>query len=182
MDFVKILDQLEDTYYEDPEAHRAETLRKLLDIHMEIEDQDALNRFSVLVSSRFGGIYIPYLFWDKLASFLEAEEERAYLQQIIAAFTESDFEEEEQRKMKPLLITYVAKEKQFEIDKLKTLVIDKAHPTVKEYFQKLISFVRKNVRSTEMYCEKFEILKEIEPNFDIFSLPITQLKEKFQRV
>ncbi|RMG23741.1 MAG: hypothetical protein D6730_13895 [Bacteroidetes bacterium] len=182
MDLVKILDQLEDKYYEDPENQKAAVIAELLDLHMSIDDEDTLNRFCVLVAPRCGGIYIPYIFWDKLAAFLESEDQRAFLQEIISAFTQSDFEEEEQRKMKPLLITYMANEKQFEIDKLKTLIIDKAHPTVREYFNKLINFVRKNVRSTKMYSEKFEILKDIEPNFELLSLPITQLKEKFQRV
>lgn len=182
MDLVKIFDELEDSYYEDPDGKKTETIAQLLDVHMSIEDEDSINRFCVLVSDRFGGIYIPYVFWDKLAGFLESPDERAYLQEIISAFTKGDFEEEEQKKLKPLLITYMAHEKQFEIDKLNTLVISKAHPAVREYFQKLINFVRKNTRATQMYKEKFNLLKDIEPNFKILSKPITQLKEEFQGV
>ncbi len=181
LDFVEKFDELEDRFYADPDGTKESIIKELLTIHMAIEDEDTLNRFSILVSSRCGGIYIPYVFWDKLAGFLTSPDERAYLQEIINAFTQGDFEEEEQRKMKPLLITYVANEKEFEINKLFTLIIEKAHPTVKEYFSKLITFVQKNVRSTQMYKDKFDMLKNVAPDFSLMSLPISQLREKFQR-
>lgn len=181
MDIHKVLDELEEKYYGDW-AENKETLFAELDkIHREISpDRDLLNRFIVQINDRFGGAYIPFVFWDKLAEFLSKPEQRTYLYEIIKAFANSDFDEEEQKRMKPLLITYFANEKQFEIDKIHTLVIDKAHPSVKEYFFKLFNFVRKNQRSTEMYCNKFMLLKNIHPDFEMMAMPITQLKDQLQ--
>lgn len=182
MDIAKLLDDLEEKFEDqDPDDVRAEIVKELTEIHLEAgEAEDTFNRFIVQVSDRFGGIYIPYIFWDKLSEFLELPEQRAYLFQIFKSFANSNFYEEEQKRMKPLIITYFAKERTFEVDKLKVLVFDKAHPTVKEYFYKLYNFVGKNKRSTDMYCDKFDLLKNIHPNFDLMSLPITQLKDRFE--
>ena len=180
MDIVKELDALEDQFsIDDIDEQKEELIQKIQELHLvAMEDPDTLNRFTVHSSGRFGGIFIPYLFWIKLADFIEDQQERHFLQDLIKAFANSDFAEEEQKMMKPLVITYIAKEKSFEIDKLQTLVIEKSHPQVREYFQKLIAFVDKNQRSTEMYCEKFMLLRELAPNFKLMSLPITQLKEQ----
>jgi hypothetical protein len=181
MDMNKELDELEEKFYgewgEDKDMLRSE----LDKIHRKVTaDRDALNRFIVQIKDRFGGAYIPYVFWDKLAEFLAKPEQRTYLYELIKSFTNSDFDEAEQKKMKPLLITYFANEKQFEIDKVHTLVVDKAHPSVRDYFYKLFNFVRKNQRSTEMYCDKFLLLKNIYPDFDMMDMPITQLRDQLQ--
>ena len=183
MEIAKLLDKIEDKFEgEDFEEHREDIVAELTNLHHESgEDEDNFNRFLVQVATRFGGVYIPYLFWDKLSEFMENPDQRIYLYQLVKSFSESDFYELEQKRMKSLLITYIAKEKQFEIDKLRALILDKAHPTVKEYFMKLSTFVEKNQKSTSMYCEKFDLLKDIHPNFDLMDLPVTQIKEKFQR-
>lgn len=181
MNIHQVLDELEEKYYGEWEEDKDMLISALDTIHREITaDRDALNRFIVQVNDRFGGAYIPHVFWDKLAEFLSMPEQRTYLYEMIKAFTNSDFDEEEQKKMKPLLITYFANEKQFEIDKIHTLVVDKAHPAVKDYFYKLFNFVRKNQRATEMYRDKFTLLKNIHPDFEVMDMPITQLREHVQ--
>jgi hypothetical protein len=179
MDLVKSLEKLEDQYYGDWEEDKELLIRDLTNLHMEAgEDEDSFNRFLVQTAERFGGAYIPYLFWDKLSYFLDVPQERHYLQELIRAFVESSFEEEEQKKMKLLLVTYFAKEKDFEVDKIRALILDKAHPDVRDYFNKLISFVNKNAKATEIYCQKFDLLKTVHPNFKLLGLPLSQLKEK----
>ncbi|MEM7370822.1 MAG: hypothetical protein AAF587_19565 [Bacteroidota bacterium] len=183
MDIVKELERLEDSFYGDWEEDKAPLIKELLVIHAKAgEDEDLFNRFLVQTADRFGGVYIPYLFWDKLSYFLEVPEERTWIQKLIESFVDSNFEEEEQKKMKLLLVTYFAKEKDFEVDKIRALILDKAHPDVKEYFQKLISFVKKNAKATEIYCDKFGMLKDVLPDFDLLSLPVTQLKERLAGV
>ncbi len=181
MDFVAELEKLEDKFFGDWEEEKAPLIKELKVLHTEAgEDEDGFNRFLVQSAERFGGTYIPYLFWDKLSYFDENPDERIYLHELLRAFSVSNFEEEEQKLMKPLLVTYFSKEKDFEINKLKAKVIEKAHPEVKEYFQKLLSFVEKNKNATEMYREKFDMLKEFYPDFELLNLPITQLKEKLR--
>jgi hypothetical protein len=180
MDIVQELEQLEDKFYGEWDEAREPLVQALTDHHIKVvDDRDGFNRFLVQTAERFGGIYIPYLFWQKLGEFLETPEERAYLQELIKTFIESNFEEEEQRKLKPLLVVYFAKEKDFEVDKVRAQYLDRAHPEVREYFQKLLTFVKRNEKATNMYIEKFEMLREAFPDFELLNLPITQLKEKF---
>lgn len=181
MDFVAELEKLEDLFFGEWEEGKEPLIAELKKLHAAAgEDDDEFNRFLVQSAERYGGAYIPYLFWDKLSYFYETPEERIYLQELLRAFSVSNFEDEEQKLMKPLLVTYFSQEKDFELNKLKAKVIDKAHPEVKEYFMKLMSFVEKNKKATEMYAEKFDMLKAFHPDFDLLNLPITQLKEKLK--
>ena len=78
---------------------------------------------------------------------------------------------------RPLLITYFAMEREFEVNKLITLVVEKAHPSVIEYFKKVQNFVLKNKTSVDMYIEKFNMLKDYAPNFEMLRMPVSKLKE-----
>lgn len=181
MDFIKQLQKLEDKFYGEWEEDRDVLVSELSKLHKEASaDPDTFSKFLVHSADMFGGIYLPYLFWEKLSQFMKAEEQRTYLQDLMIKFSNSNFEEVEQSRMKPLLVVYFAKEKEFEINKIRAKVIDKAHPEVKEYYHRLLSFTEKNQKATNMYCEKFELLSEIHPNFELMALPITQLKEKLQ--
>ncbi len=183
MDIVDQLQNLEDKFYGEWEENREQLVAALTNLHLEAaEDQGKFSRFLVQTADRFGGIYIPYLFWDKLAYFLHAEEQRSYLQDLMVKFANSNFEPEEQSKMKLLLVVYFAKEKEFEINKIRAKIIEKSHPEVKEYYLKLLNFTEKNQKATDMYCEKFELLKGIHPDFDLIGLPITQVRERLEEV
>ncbi|MEO1216239.1 MAG: hypothetical protein AAFY45_22055 [Bacteroidota bacterium] len=179
MDIVKELEKLEDKYYGEWEEDKGPLIEEMTKLHMSVgEDEDSFNRFLVQTAERFGGSYIPYLFWDKLSYFIDTPEERYYIQELIKAFANSNFDDDEQRMLKPLLVTYFAKEKVFEINKLRAMLIDKAHPEVREYFMNLLNFIEKNQKATEMYCEKFELLKTVHPDFSLLRLPISELREK----
>ncbi|TAE48078.1 MAG: hypothetical protein EAZ89_15935 [Bacteroidetes bacterium] len=181
MDIVNQLDDLETLYYGDWEENKEKLLSALMELHLEAgQDENTFNRFLVEASGRFGGAYIPYLFWDKLSYYLDSAPERAYLQKLIQDFVEADFDEEEQKKMKPLLVTYFAREKDFEIGKIRYMLLEKAHPMIQEYFEKLLTFVNKNQKATDMYVEKFLMLRSIYPDFGLLNLPITQLKDKLK--
>ncbi|MEM6632158.1 MAG: hypothetical protein AAF694_20950 [Bacteroidota bacterium] len=180
MDIQKELDKLEDSYkMEEWEDKKEEIIAALFELHMKAAtEEEVLNRFTVLSAERFGGIYIPYLFWVKLSDFLEYELDRSYLYNLLTAFSNSDFGEDEQRLLKPLVIVYFSREKEFEINKFFTLAMDDVHPNVKEYFQKLYKFRERNARSTKMYCDKFELLRELQPDFSLMNTPLSELKEK----
>ncbi len=184
MDIVARLNDLEDKYPDlEIEGAKAALIEDLSALHQEaMNDRDDLSRFTVQAAERFGGAYIPYLFWDRLALFFDDPFERDYLFQLISALASSNFEEEEQRLMKPLLITYFAVEKEFERDKIHAQIADKAHPAVRDYLIKLFTFVEKNQRATDMYREKFEMLRSLLPSFDLLQMPITQLREQLEGV
>lgn len=179
MDLVKQLDALEAQFYGEWEEERAPLVAAIQPLHVESEfDEDSRNAFTLRVMNRFGGAYIPYLFWRSLGRFMDdANSERGYIQEILKAFALSNFEEVEQQKMKSLLVTYFSLEKGFELNKIEAKYLTKVHPDVTAYFSHLREFTEKNTSSTEMYQEKFELVKEVFPDFDILSRPITQLRE-----
>ena len=116
--------------------------------------------------------------WVELAQFTADHGNREQMFAIVEAFVNSGFEEEERKKMKSLLITYIAIEREFEVNKIFTLIVDKSHPSVQEFFRKVQTFVAKNKTSVDMYLEKFHMLKHNYPDFDLFALPLIKLKEQ----
>lgn len=182
MDIVALLNAIEDKYVENElEEIREKAVEEITELHQQVVEKkpEELDRFLLLSAGVLGGVYIPYVFWYKLGEFYDGDEIQArdFLQKLIQMFTLSNFEEEERRMIKSLLIAYLSREKEFEIDKIRTLIIDKTHKDVKDYFYKLFSFVEKNSKATVMYCEKFKLLKDYAPNFELLGYPVSKLKE-----
>lgn len=175
----QLISRIEENAGPDLDDNRDQILDDLKQLCLDLKAKgpDEYRMFRNQVLDVYGGIYIPYIFWMELAGFFHNVNHRTILFEVIQAFCFSNFEEEERRKMKPLLITYFANEKEFEMDKIQSLIIDKAHPSVREYFQKITSFVTKNKNSTGAYLEKFKILMEDYPDFELLSLPVSKLKE-----
>jgi|GEM_PF-1311222 len=176
---------LEDWYYGDLEEEKEPLIQEVDKIYQVVKDNGSdsvYNRFFVAVVDKFGGTYIPYLFWDNLNTFWSVEREgRPYLYNCLEAFAfRSDFDPEDQQKLKPLLIAYFAKEKSFEVNKIKSLIADKAHPKVREYFMRMMRFVEKNQKATKVFYEKFEMLLGKGPRFDLLDLPLVYLKEQLE--
>jgi len=184
MSLAETLDALDEKYYSDSDEERDAVIEALTEMHETSlgEGMDEFRQFSDEAMSRCGGVYIPYLMWSEMANYLEDNDQRDHLFKLIQAFSDSDFEEPETKKMKTLLITYFAVEKEFEINKVVSLIVDKAHPSVQEFFRKVLNFVEKNKTSVDMYVEKFNMLKEYAPNFDLMRLPISRLKEQLEGV
>jgi hypothetical protein len=177
MDIAPKLDQLEEKFAGEWSENRETIIKYMTPLHKKMleESSETFHRFVTEVGPRFGGVYIPFLFWSLLSRFYEDPDERIYVQKMIEYFANSDFEEEDQRKMKSMLIVYFKLEKEFELDKLIALVLGKSHLSVQEYFQKLLSFVDKNQSATQMYCEKFDLLRFKFPDFELMAKPLTQL-------
>ncbi len=180
MNIIDRLDEIEEKYADTLEETHEAAVSEIIALHNELmeENPEELDRFTILSADILGGIYLPFLFWYKLGEFYDGyDESRIFIHELIKIFSESSFEEEEQKRMKSLLVAYFAREKEFEIDKLKVLVFDKSHHTVREYFNKLLQFSKKNQQATKVYCDKFEILKEYQPNFELLQKPLTKLQE-----
>ncbi len=180
MSLAKTLAQLEERYYDELEEDRDAVIEELAVLHKEAL-QKGLPEFRAFATEAMavcGGVYIPYIMWVELAQFIGDQGNRERLFAIVDAFVNSGFEEEERKKMKSLLITYFAIEREFEVNKIMTLVVDKSHPSVQEFFRKVQTFVLKNKTSVDMYIEKFQMLKGSYPNFELLSLPLIKLKEQ----
>lgn len=180
MDILEKLNEIEEKYAESIDDTRNEAIAEIAAFHQQVveDEPEEVDRFIIMAADVLGGIYLPHLFWYKLGEYYDGNQDaRIFLQELIKIFTESNFEEDEQKRIKSLLIAYMAKEKEFELDKIRTLIVEKTHHTVRHYFYKLFDFVEKNKKATEMYCEKFALLKDYQPNFDLLGLPVTKLKE-----
>jgi len=115
--------------------------------------------------------------WTELSHYIDEPASRQHIFSLVQSFVDSDFEDVEKKRMKALLITYFAMEREFELSKVHNLIVQKSHPTVQEYFRKVQNFVTKNKTSVEMYIEKFKMLREYAPSFDLLRMPISKLKE-----
>ena len=100
MSLAKTLAQLEERYYDKLEEDRDAVIKELAVLH-----QDALKKgiaefrtFSAEAMQVCGGVYIPYIMWVELAQFIGDQGSREQLFGILAAFVNSDFEEEENQK------------------------------------------------------------------------------------
>lgn len=173
------MEQLEERYYNEWEESRDAAVAELSVLH-----NDALSKgieefraFSDAAKNICGGVYLPYILWVELAEFVNSPTNRERIYGLIQTFVDSGFEEEERSKMKSLLITYFALEREFEVNKVMTLIVEKSHPSVQEFFRKVQNFVLKNKTSVDMYIEKFQMLKDYEPNFEMLRMPVSKLKE-----
>lgn len=140
------------------------------------DDADAAALFSRLAAEVAGGVYIPYLFWVALHRFLKTEGQREVIAELFAAFGRSNFDEATQLQLKPLAVVYFMHEKEFEVDRLKSRVIQKLHPTVQEFFQKTLEFVEKNRKSAIAYQQKFALVGAEFPDFERFNQPLAHLE------
>jgi hypothetical protein len=179
MSLAKTLAELEERYYDELEEDRDAVINELAPLHEAALKKGIaeFRKFSAEAMGICGGVYIPYIMWVELGQFMDKQDNRTQLFAIMEAFVNSGFEEEERKKMKSLLITYVAIEREFEVNKIITLIVEKAHPAVQEFFKKVQNFVAKNKTSVDMYIEKFGMLKDSYPNFDLLALPLIKLKD-----
>ena len=179
MSLEELLEQVEEKYYGEWEEKRAPVVEVLIPIQTEAlsEGTEEFHKFSDKVMDTCGGIYTPYLMWVELSNFIDDPENRDRIHIIIQAFVDSGFELEESKKMKSLLITYFAQEKEFEVNKVKALIVEKSHPDVQEYFRKIQNFVAKNKTSVDMYINKFNMIRKFTPDFDLIRMPVIKLKE-----
>jgi hypothetical protein len=179
MDLEEVLNDVNDNYYQSGEENKEETIQTLLEIQQAVaEDAELADEFRQYVITICGGIFIPYVLWYEIYRFLENPNERSFIFEIIKAYVNSDFGEEERRLMKPLLMVYFAKEKIFEIDRIKAFILSKAHKSVQQYFNDILKFIEKNSHSVETLITKMKLLKGRPPEFELLRLPISQLKEQ----
>ena len=172
------LDQIEANYAESEDVDAA--IEALAGLHRSLlDDPELLETFRLNALSAASGHYLPHLLWVALAQFdAEAEAQRKKIFDICQALADSDFDERLQAAIKPLMVVYFSKEKEFEIDRVHSRVVDGAHPKVKEWFDKAIAFVQKNSHSAQAYVHKFNLLKARFPDFDRFNMPVARLEEE----
>ena len=171
------LDAINAAYYESEDKEAAIEALQALHVPL-LRKPDELRPFVHQAARVAGGTYLPYLFWIELVKFMDGKGDSELLYDLVLAFTESDFDEEDLHKIKPLLVVYFAKERVFQIDRIKAQIVEKSHPSVRDFFYDLYKFVETNHVSTQTYHTKLVMLKKYFPDFERFELPIPQLEEE----
>lgn len=179
MNIQEQLELINQEYYKADGENKAQVIEALKKIHVALlRNPEELKTFIHSVIRLCGGCYIPYVFWLELVKFIDGNGDSALVYQIIEAFCQSDFEEEELHKMKPLLVIYFSREREFEQDRIKAYIVDHSHKTVREYFAMLYRFVAHNTHSVQAYTQKLHLLKRFYPNFELFDLSVQELEAK----
>ncbi len=172
------LDAIEAQYAETEDVDAA--IEALATLHRTLlDDPELLETFRLNALTACNGHYLPHLLWVALGQFdTDAEVQRKKIFEVCQALADSDFDERLQGAIKPLMVVYFSKEKEFEIDRVHSRVVDGAHPKVKEWFDKAISFVQRNSHAAQAYVHKFNLLKDRFPDFDRFNMPVARLEEE----
>jgi hypothetical protein len=180
MSMEKEIEKLHKAYEAAEGDNREETIAALASLHATADKGDAKVRqaFYTAASQACGGCYVPYLFWTALARFYETPDTRTELADLLHAFVAGDFEAQDLQLMKPLIVVYFAKEKPFEVDKLRAKLLTGAHPSVKTYFDTLAAFIENNKVAVQTYRDKFALVRDRRPDFELFSQPLTRLEEE----
>lgn len=179
MNWEDQLQDIEDQYYAQDEEKTA-AHQQLMELHRQLFGTPEEEDFIADAQHICGGVYLPELFWRRLAQFMaeSGTAQRQSVHELFQSLVDSDFDENLLLRFKPLATVYMASEKQFEIDRLEAQVFADTHPQVKEYFTKLSQFGTKNPHVVEAYRRKFSLVREEFPDFGRFDLPVNQLEEE----
>lgn len=181
MTFEEQLEAIENAYFDADEENRDDVIDALKTIHkqvLKLKPDDALE-YKRELAGACGGLMIPYLFWFELIRFLDQADNSELIQELLAKFATSNFEELEQKYLKPLVAIYFSKETEFQLDKFDSRVVNTAHPEVQQYFRRLLKFVHStNQASLDAYQQKLSLLKPYYPDFEMFNQPISRLREE----
>jgi hypothetical protein len=171
------LEALNTAFYEADGENRDEIVAHIKALHTAaLKQPEHLPAFKELAPTVAGGAYIPYLIWMELAAIVDGRGDRDYWMKLIKALADSDFEPETLRQVRPLLVIYYRKERDFERAKMETHIVNSAHPQVREFFAKVRGFSEQNPTTAKAYLDKFMLLKPFFPNFTLFELPVQELE------
>jgi len=175
------LQNIYDKYLASEGEDKAGAIQALKMIHVPLlrGNPEVLSEFIFDAIRICGGTYIPFIFWMELIKLLEGRPDRELIYEIIQEFVNSDFDETECVRMKPLLIIYFTVETQFQVDKIKAYIVAKSHPSVIQYFQQYVyRAIEKTPKVVEAYRQKLWRLKGYYPNFEMLDMPTSLLEQK----
>lgn len=180
MAYADQLEKLTDAFYEAEGENREEMIAQLQQLHQEAlsAGEETYAVFRTEAAKAIGGAYLPHLVWVELAKLVNGSPDRPALLALFNAFSDSDFEEPTQFEMKPLVTTYFALESDFEVGRFRALVRAKAHPTVQEWYDKHLNFQETAPAAVSAYRQKFFLLKDRFPDFELYGLPVQELEEQ----
>ena len=181
MDIKGQLEELDKLYYEHEGEIYDDVVASMRHLHAEaMQDPDTFVEFLQDVPHVCGGAYIPHLYWIELSRMGTEHEDKDEMQRLLIAFTESDFEGKLLTQMKPLVAIFGSQASDFEVNRMQSKVLTKAHPSVKEWFKKHLHFETTSPGALKAYEEKFKLLKHYFPNFPLFELPLDEIHEQLE--
>lgn len=157
-----------------------EALAQLEALHQEVlEDPDARTSFEQEAPRVADGLYIPHLFWMYLAAFRqEPALYRPFLEYLLQLFVQQPSSPSVEKRLRPLLCIYLSEESPFYVEKLWDFFQRHARVEKYEYMEAVRKFIERNPNTVEVFRKKFNLLGEYFPDFELFSLPLPQLRQE----
>lgn len=162
----------------DPQTLVAE-LEALHEELMQASDDETRADFEREVLHIANGIYLPHIFWMYLAPFLDKaqrETYRPFLEYILQVYAQLPCSSFVDKRMRPLLYVYLTEEAPFYVDKLNAFLGKYAHPDKQALFQEVRAFIQRNPNTVRIFREKFRLLKDYVPDFDMLAMPLPTLR------
>lgn len=142
-----------------------------------LEDNEARSEFEREVLKVADGLYLPHIFWIYLAAFLgDKEVYRPFLEYVLQVYAQLPPSPFVDKRIRPLLCVYFTNETPFYTDKLEAFLHRYAHPEKRSLVQDIRSYIQRNPSTVRIFQQKFALLKDYLPNFEMFSMPLTELR------
>lgn len=159
-----------------------EALAQLEALHQEVlDDPEARTLFEQEAPKVAEGLYIPHLFWTYLAAFRQDPATyRPFLEYLLQLFVQQPPSPFVEKRLRPLLCVYLSEESPFYVERLWDFFQRHALPEKYEYMEAVKNFITRNPNTVEVFRKKFDLVGEYFPDFELFSLPLPQLRQELE--
>ncbi len=159
-----------------------EALAQLEALHQEVlENPEARRTFEQEAPKVADGLYLPHLFWMYLAAFRrDPASYRPFLEYLLQLFVQQPSSPAVEKRLRPLLCIYLSEESPFYIEKLWDFFQRHARVEKYEYMESVKSFIARNPNTVQIFRKKFELVGDYFPDFELFSLPLPQLRQELE--
>lgn len=153
-------------------------IARLEALHEEVSQDDQLRaEFEREVLRVADGVYLPHMFWIYLGGFLQDKEAyRPFLEYILQVYVQLPPSPFVDKRMRPLLTVYFSEESSFYIDRFEDFVKRYARPEKQNLPTEIRRYIQKNPTTVRIFREKFALLKDYAPNFEMFSMALPHLR------
>lgn len=142
-----------------------------------LEDEKARSEFEQAVLKVADGVYLPHIFWIYLSAFLnDREVYRPFLEYVLQVYAQLPPSPFVDKRMRPLLYVYFMNEPAFYTNKLEAFLHRYAHPEKRSLVQDIRAYIQRNPTTVRIFQQKFALLKDYLPNFEMLSMPLPELR------
>ncbi|MCS7297933.1 MAG: hypothetical protein RMK19_05635 [Bacteroidia bacterium] len=161
-----------------------ELIARLEALHEKVySDEEQRIEFERDVIKVANGIYIPHIFWIYLSAFIgDKDAYRPFLEYILQVYAQFPPHPLVDKRMRILLCVYFQEESRFYLDKLEDYLRKRSHPEKYKLIKDAQEFTNRNPRTSDIFRQKFYLLRDYSPNFELISTPLPHLRETLRQM